>query len=139
MSLRRYIHPGVTTLVSSSHLDSFGRAITLTFAKRHGSNKIRNSFIEDDDDVFRFRNTEASNVRRTHSGVPLGSIQVERDERKAAQQQLIQEDKGTDWKLFYAVATIMTLIYTALQWIVDTAEPYQPTEYEPYVPKKQES
>lgn len=106
----------------------------ITTARRFAGK--RSGFIEDDDDVFRFRNAEASNVRRTHSGVPLGSSQVEREERKAAQQQLVQEDKMTDWKTFYIIATIVTLLYTLLQWIVDTGEPYQPTEYVPYVPKQ---
>jgi hypothetical protein len=138
MSTRRFLHSGVATHLSSSHSSPSGKAVALVFAMRRAAVKNRGSFIEDDDDVFRFRNAEASNVRRTHPGVPLGSSQVERDERKMSQQQLVEEDKMTDWKSFYILATVVTLVYTVLQWIVDTGEPYQPTVYEPYVPKKED-
>jgi hypothetical protein len=112
----------------SMHPDALMIARRLSGGSRHG-------FIEDDDNVFRFRNAEASNVRRTHVGVPLGSSQVEREERKLAQQQLVEEDKMTDWKTFYVAATVVTLLYTLLQWSVDSGTPYEPTVYEPYVPR----
>lgn len=112
-------------------------ALPLVFARRLASK--RHTFIEDDDDVFRFRNPEASNVRRTHAGVPLGSSQVERDERKLAQQQLVEEDKMTDWRTFYIVATVVTILYTFLQWMVDSGPPFEPTVYEPYVAREDKS
>lgn len=109
----------------------------------HSSSLItqQRTFFEDSAEVFKFRNSEASEVRRRNPGVSLGSKAVEREYLRTEQQKLVDQDKMTDWGQFYRVTAVIILLYTALELSVLWGEPFEPTEYTPYTkdPTKQSS
>lgn len=66
-------------------------------------------------------------------GVPLGSLETENAELRARQQELVDREEFTDWRMFYWVALFFCLLLVFLDFALDVGEPYQPTEYVPYV------
>lgn len=85
--------------------------------------------------MFKYRNREASDIRKQNSGVPLGSATIEREYLKQEQQKLVDDDKMTDWRMFRYVAMAVFLLHGVLQLsVTERGIPYEPTVYVPYEP-----